>query len=290
MLVECVRGKLDLNELYNGAVVVLRQLPAAVELVRLFDAEFAWQPLECEPHRVGLEPEVVALCRSFEQDPRVRQLYTRVFKEAGMCTEGTHWDRVRLRVQQPGAPMDDVSSVTYSAGRYSSTLPIHRDTWASNVMCQANWWMPLRSITEERTMWLYPSWFSTAVTNSSCRWDLVQLKHARHIGEPYPQMPVLEMDQTHELEAVAVPLVVQPGDVVVFSGAHLHGSGLNVSSKTRFSTECRTVHAPDVRAGVGAPNVDGRAPCKPVEWFTHVNTGAALCLPSDEAKHENLSR
>ena len=67
-----------------------------------------------------------------------------------------------------------------------------------------------------------------------------------------------------------------PGDVLLFSGAHLHSSVLNVTGKTRFSTEMRIVDAADFARGEGAPNVDGRAPCRPTEWFRGMETKASL--------------
>ena len=65
------------------------------------------------------------------------------------------------------------------------------------------------------------------------------------------------------VDADACPVVIAPGDVLLFSGAHLHSSVLNFTGKTRFSTEIRMVDAEDFSRGEGAPNVDGRAPCRP---------------------------
>jgi len=50
-----------------------------------------------------------------------------------------------------------------------------------------------------------------------------------------------------------LPIVVECGDVVIFSAAHLHRSIPNTTDKTRFSAEVRTVYMPDVVAGRGAP-------------------------------------
>ena len=100
--------------------------------------------------------------------------------------------------------------------------------------------------------------------------------------------------------------LIQPGDVVLFSGAHLHGSVPNtvddltrddISPRgepehfsgqpdvrtaalepsdehvllTRFSVETRTIHERDWLSGMGAPSVDGTcADPPPVEWFRNV--------------------
>jgi len=64
-----------------------------------------------------------------------------------------------------------------------------------------------------------------------------------------------------------LPIVVECGDVVIFSAAHLHRSIPNTTDKTRFSAEVRTVYMPDVVAGRGAPNVDSAAASPKLKWF-----------------------
>jgi hypothetical protein len=49
------------------------------------------------------------------------------------------------------------------------------------------------------------------------------------------------------------------GEVLVFSAAHLHQTRANASGRTRFSVDFRAVHLGDHAAGLGAPDVDGRA-------------------------------
>jgi ectoine hydroxylase-related dioxygenase (phytanoyl-CoA dioxygenase family) len=51
-------------------------------------------------------------------------------------------------------------------------------------------------------------------------------------------------------------LVVPPGGIIVFSGAHLHSSVPNTSGYTRFSIDFRTVNTGDLKNRLGAPNLD----------------------------------
>jgi ectoine hydroxylase-related dioxygenase (phytanoyl-CoA dioxygenase family) len=71
-------------------------------------------------------------------------------------------------------------------------------------------------------------------------------------------------------------IVIEPGDLLCFSGAHLHASVPNTSGATRFSVEVRTVSVDDVHAGRGAPNLDGRAPRTAWRWFTGITSNASL--------------
>ncbi len=71
-------------------------------------------------------------------------------------------------------------------------------------------------------------------------------------------------------------LAPEPGDLLCFSGAHLHASVPNSTGLARFSVEARTVDVGDVAAGRGAPNVDGAAPRVATGWFRHVLEGTPL--------------
>ena len=259
--------------------------------VRSLTATHAETPIE----------ERVAFCQRFERDKTVQQLYCNILSEAGADFSTTCWDRVRLRVQQSGSGLDSVNDALHSSGKYSSTLPIHRDTWASNIQQQINVWMPLVEIDSGRTLAIHPTFFCEPVPNSSASWNFEALKQARKAGLPYPQLPMVDLHRTlnpdsdnrpglenanedlHSCEAMeqsiksdARPVVILPGDVLFFSGAHLHSSVLNFSGKTRFSTEIRIVNAVDFYKGDGAPNVDGEAPCQPTSWFHSIESHKTL--------------
>ena len=66
------------------------------------------------------------------------------------------------------------------------------------------------------------------------------------------------------------------GDAVIFSGAHLHASVPNHSALARLNVELRIVFLADRNAGEGAPNVDGRAPCTPLQWFASLDGQRSL--------------
>ena len=68
---------------------------------------------------------------------------------------------------------------------------------------------------------------------------------------PEPSEPV---DTASELR-----LVIEPGGLLCFSGAHVHASVPNSAGVARFSAEVRTVDAGDVADDHGTPNVDGKA-------------------------------
>jgi len=131
----------------------------------------------------------VALCDTFERDDEVQRLYRCALSEAGVDLETTCWDRVRLRIQPSGAPVDEVSAAKTAYGKYSCTLPLHRDTWGSNVMSQINWWAPLLPLDPGATLEVFPQLFLEPVPNNSKNWDFNELRARRRAGEGYPQVP-----------------------------------------------------------------------------------------------------
>ena len=161
--------------LYSGQVVVLKNLTSAAALCDHFATSFLNEELLSSSH-LDVQQRI-DYCERFETSPEIHALYSEIFRQAGLVHSETHWDRLRLRVQHAGDPIDDYeNSTTFGAGRFSSTLPIHRDTWGSNIMQQLNWWMPLRPLHKNCTLVLYPSFFNVPVQNSSNDWSLKELK------------------------------------------------------------------------------------------------------------------
>ena len=45
----------------------------------------------------------------------------------------------------------------------------HRDTWASNIFHQINWWIPLQNVKENNSIYLIPKYFNKKRINIFCR-------------------------------------------------------------------------------------------------------------------------
>jgi len=268
------RGEL----IYGGAILVFKQVPALTRLVRLCRQMLTDTfPGAAPVHAQTVFPVdryiplVDDLQQRFNRDPEVKTLLCEALEHVGVVCSRTYWDRIHLRVVPYGG--------THS-GYQTRTLHHHRDTWASNVYQQVNWWTPVYTLTAERTIALYPRYWSTAIENSSASWDLTELRRAKqaaaakHLsGFDYPVVarPLEPVDTSDEL-----PVVIQPGDLLGFSAAHLHATVPNTTDVARFSIEFRTVSVEDFLWGRGAPNVDGRAPYVASSWFRHMLTGSGL--------------
>ena len=80
----------------------------------------------------------------FRKDPRCERLLRSALEQVGVVAARTYWDSVYLRIVPP------------TSERSIGTIGFHRDTWSSNVLQQTNWWLPMRPLSEERTIAFYP--------------------------------------------------------------------------------------------------------------------------------------
>ena len=205
--------------------------------------------------------KVEALQKRFRKDDAAKELFLAALGHVGVDLRRTFWDWLYLRVSPHG---EEYSS------RRTAGLGFHRDTWSSNVYAQTNWWAPIYPISAGRTMAFYGEYWGKPLKNTSAQWDLEEIRAGR-VDAPVVPEPTETVRTASELRPV-----IEPGDLLCFSGAHLHASVPNTTGVARFSVEVRTVDAGDAADGRGAPNVDGEAPRVASGWFRHVEDGTPL--------------
>ncbi|HEV2093411.1 MAG TPA: hypothetical protein VGR18_09635 [Rubrobacter sp.] len=254
--------------IYGGDLLVFEKVPPMVELCAYADVLIREAFDTDDPVRAqfGLGRDeylsrVEALQRGFRKDDTAKELFLAALGHVGVDLRRTFWDWLYLRVSPHG---DE------HAGRRTAGLGFHRDTWSSNVYAQTNWWAPIYPITAGRTVAFYPAYWEKPLKNTSREWDLEEIRAGRSDAPVVPG-PTETVDTASELRPV-----IEPGDLLCFSGAHLHASVPNTTGVARFSVEVRTVDAGDAADGRGAPNVDGEAPRVASGWFRHVEDGTPL--------------
>ena len=261
------------EQLFAGTLLVVTGVDALAPFRAHADELLAaaFTPMEPPEAQRGLGDaafgeRITPLRDGFRRDPRVRELFGRIVSDFGLDAATTYWDPPRLRVLPAGADPQDHDDIALEA---------HRDTWSSNVYAQVNWWIPLHAVTAERAIAFYPRHWSAPVANTSGAWDLELLRAERASAGPVT-IPLVPTPSAPLDPADAVVVVVQPGDMLLFSGAHLHATVANTSGTPRYSVEARTVTLDDVHGGRGAPNVDGAAPHVPWEWFRRISDRTPL--------------
>lgn len=272
------------ERLYAGQVLIRRRPPALVTLVEhtAHMLRMGFHPDEpLAAHRTWdddtYRERVVDLRRAFAADTGIRSLIGKLLEQLGGSAADAYLDRLKLRIQPPLAP---------GLGHPLAPLPPHRDTWGSNVYQQINLWAPVYPIDPGRTLALHLGKWAEPVGNDSADWDLDELRRLAREGRrgDYPGLPVAtELPPLKQ----ATRLALAPGDIVAFSGAHLHESVENRTPLARINVEFRYVSLTDVRARRGAHNVDGAAPRVGWTWFKRLSDGDSLAdaVQRDAAGH-----
>jgi hypothetical protein len=199
---------------------------------------------------------VEAVKREFTNSTRSKELVRQYAQELGLDPNDYYFDVPRLRV---------VPNYDYLHAGVSYAYAPHRDTWYGSPSYQINHWMPVLPITPDQTMAIYPTYFTRPVQNSSSGFDLThwvnveRIKAAQNISkeERKHPLPLEEIDPTSALR-----LAGDKGDMLVFSGVHLHGTVPNRTATTRFSVDFRLFHIDDIdgRCTLSPPpNVDCQA-------------------------------
>eukprot|EP00941_MAST-03F_sp_MAST-3F-sp1_P004738 g4738.t1 len=282
-------NKINRPSIYKGALQVVQNVASLSKMSEIvfsyLSAELGEEEVNSRSlasNRIFCDDKVRnSVIKKFEKDETAKMLMWQSLRETGMEMKYCFVDRLRLRIVPAGSGRDVVDSLEYASGKYSCNLPEHRDTWGSSIAQQINWWSPIIPITSDRTMNIFPSYFDKPVRNTSQDWDYDKLRKSRKKKQRYPQMPVtlLTEDERNELEKDAFPILINPTDLLAFSGAHLHGSSiLEPTSLNRFSIEWRTVDIRDFRNGSGAPMIDAMNPVREGtrKWFTNLETGEKL--------------
>lgn len=200
--------------------------------------------------------EIGVLRRRFYSEPRYHQMIAALLAEHGFDPGENRVDPMRLRV---------VTSSGYHLPQAAPVYYPHRDTWYANPHGQLTWWLALHRTEAAESFEFYPEYFAEPVANNSeifayqswveRNWDKKIGWQNQKADEPaaYPKL------QQVIKPAKVLPVVAEPGDLIVFAGAHLHRTLGHDQGRTRFSIDFRSVHSADHAAGIGAPNVDDRS-------------------------------
>jgi hypothetical protein len=194
--------------------------------------------------------------RSLYLDPAAHHVVRRLLGELGLDPARSAFDPVRLRVVAHDGHHNPAAAPVYYA---------HRDTWYAHPQALVVAWAPLHDVVADETFVFYPDWFDRPAPNDSEAFDYdawVAKGWSLKIGwqDPRAGLTARYPQLTAPLEgARAEGFSARAGDVVLFSGAHLHETRRHALGRTRFSLDVRAVDLDDHARGLGAPNADNRS-------------------------------
>ncbi|MGW6277582.1 hypothetical protein [Kribbella sp. NPDC055071] len=268
------------TKLYDGDLFVYSPRASTLALTEFAGqlARDAFGPLDPETAQFDMAVEDYAallaeLKPRFIHHPESKRLIQEMLVDLGCDPEQVYFDVPRMR----SSTSDD-----YLTTGIAFAFHPHRDTWYSAPYCQLNWWLPIFPISAENGLAFHPRYWQTPVKNSSrvynyAEWNATSRKiAATQIGVDTRVQPKPE----EEVELVPqIRPIVQPGGIILFSGAQLHSSVPNTSGRTRFSIDLRTVHLGDALADHAAPNIDSE--CTGTTMGDYLRTSDLTHLPAE---------
>lgn len=257
------------DAIFDGALIVVRELNPLTAMVararQIVETVFETDdPVRVEarlpPARFTALAE--AARKAIAKDTELHASWCGVLQAMGFKLDDVYGDRMRLRI---------VPSRQQSHSKSAMPLAAHRDSWGACIMAQVNWWLPIYPIAETRTMLVWPDMFRASVANTSGDWNFAEVVAARKAGRTdYQLLPVTQSQPSVDS---GVPVLIKPGELLVFSAAHLHGSVSDASGLTRLGMDTRTFLRDDVDQARGAPNVDGQGQDVQWGWFKRMSDG-----------------
>jgi hypothetical protein len=242
------------DAVYRGRVFRMAATPASLAFATELLARVA-QELETSldgVRDVGPADLLVRLARlrdALRSDPSVIERARVMLGSLGVAVDEQAIDHPRVRAILHRGHETPAAAPAYVA---------HRDTWYANPRAQINWWLALHDVDPDQTFEIFPDLLEHPVDNDSARFDydawLALAGWQNPNRDPRAAYPAGVVPE----EARSLGFSAKRGEVLVFAGGHLHRTRRNVSGRTRFSVDVRTVHLADHRAGRGANVVDAR--------------------------------
>jgi len=239
------------QQLYAGTIYLLKPSAASLALV----SEVTEEVIKELGEDFRLAHEIYDPTEYFERIEHYHQLVNAIIESTGFPLANQAYDPARMRVVAHQGHLNPAAAPIYHG---------HRDTWYSNPQSMITWWIPLHDVVAEETFDFFPDDFARPVKNDSEIFDFGEWTsegQAKRIGwqnrktgqtASYPSL-------LEDPQGAQWPVVAEAGEMLIFSGQHLHQTRENVTGKTRFSLDFRTVNLEDEANKIEAHNVDNRS-------------------------------
>ena len=185
----------------------------------------------------------------------IRKYFTNFLLHIGLNIQNTFMDYITFRYS-PASGMKNIGTLI--------PTPAHRDTWASNIFNQINFWFPIHNVSDRNSIFFVPKYFQEKVSNNSDEWSFYQYKKTKKtLSTPVSNLKFSRND--------IVSFNIKKGEVLCFSGHQIHGS--LVGETDRLNLETRIVCDNDEQTYKIPVNLDAMGTKRKNKWFKNLTTG-----------------
>lgn len=230
------------TNVYQGQIYLFEENETSIFLVDRINEELVKAFGEnLEKAQVNFTKEefsqkIIELKKLFYNTFEYHELAKKLMEEFGFDTEENVINPIELQVNQNSLKSN-----------------IHRDTWYANPENQLTWWIPLQDFTIDDALEIYPQYFQKAVKNNSYNFDYQKEKNKHHNNEKIH--PCL----LEKIEGEKQEIICKKGQVLIFSGQHLHKISSNSNENISLSFEFRSVHKEDYEKEIMPQNIDNHS-------------------------------
>ena len=248
------------KQIYEGEIFLLSGLNEIIDLKNIIDLYFSYVLKksfnsflnQSEIDSLRLNNDFLKLQVLIKECKLIKYIFCRLFGKLEFSLYDLYIDSICLR-----------HSPNHESKNLGSLRPVgsHRDTWASNIYQQINWWIPLHDVDEKNSIYVAPYFFKKKILNNSSTWNFKKHK----LTPNYPSVPssIKEIDKKHKIS-----INIKFGEILCFSGNHIHGS--NVGEKQRLNIETRTVNLNDSKKYILPKNIDSNNTTIQNKWFKNI--------------------
>lgn len=203
---------------------------------------------------------IMKIKNDFTNSDKTNEIIKSLLKKLNLQNKDIFFDKPKIRV---------VTYNKYLESGAGYVFKPHRDSWYAGPISQLNFWFPIFDVDHNSTFAIYPNYWKKKILNSSENFDYeIWKKKFRFAAKEQIKtdkrnhpLALEEVDKSEEFR-----LVCNAGDLVIFSGCHLHGTIPNISDKTRFSIDFRILSKDFHKKNIGI-NIDSKSTGSTVEDF-----------------------
>ena len=257
------------KNIFSGKIIVFKNLVLVKEIIEYVNFFFKrysnnmklinFMNIENHIDYTKINNKFIKFQNEIKKSQQIKIKFKHIISYLNFNECETFSDQICLRFN-PGKEKKQIGNLNF--------INAHRDTWASNLFEQINWWFPLFDIEDENSLLFYPNYFNKSIKNNSNIWTFEKYKNNK---KKYISTPIIT-EEINELEKFVVK--IDKGDILCFSGHHLHGS--NLGELNRMNLESRTISLGDKKNYIIPKNLDGKYNDKKKNWFKNFNNETSL--------------
>jgi hypothetical protein len=245
------------NCIINGDIHILRKNNSLDEIINyskkiIYKHFNGYQDVQKAQELINLKDYIEIIMKiknDFTNSNETNQIIKSMLKKLNLQNEDIFFDKPKIRISTYNKYLESGAGYAFKP---------HRDSWYAGPKSQLNFWFPIFDTDLNSTFAIYPNYWKKPILNSSKDFDYEEWKekfrftaqqHIKTDSRNHP-LPLEKVDKSEEFRADCAS-----GDLVVFSGCHLHGTIPNTSSKTRFSIDFRILSKDLYKKNIGV-NID----------------------------------